>query len=66
MNGKCIDAMINAAKRAQTSAGWRSVQPFLAIAPALVAQLDGDDNEEFVPEPAELALEADTPYVADA
>ena len=44
-----VVALINAARRAGTTAGWRSAQPFLALTPSLVQEIDGDEDQEFIP-----------------
>lgn len=49
MNAQTIAALINAARRANTSAGWRSVRPFLAMDAKAVVILDGDDDTEYMP-----------------
>ena len=57
MTKGAIVALINAAKRAQTSAGWKSVKPFLAMTPTAITIIDGEDDEEFVPETVEDEFE---------
>lgn len=54
INAQAIIALVNAARRANTSAGWRSAKPFLAMDSRIITILDGDDDE---PSPSSGELE---------
>ena len=62
MTQGAIVAMINAAKRAGTTAGWNSVKPFLAMSPTAIILIDGDDDDERVLEVEEDDDEVEVLY----
>ena len=51
-----IVALVNAAKRAQTTAGWNSAKPFFALSPDAFFQATEDVDCPDEPDPLNLPL----------